>query len=184
MSISDFKYVELAMDGAHNRNNLTLRNTVRNYAGHKDCYMTYFRYNEEMVDHFNEKRSVSGYKGKAYAEWLPIDIDSEDLKEAQYNLNRLAQSIEDYDIDINSCRFYFSGAKGFHVMIPSQLFNASPSEDIHKRFRNVALSIAKGINIDTSIYDKTRIFRLPNTVNSKTGLYKIELYRLKLSIKH
>src|SRR5699024_7036584 len=33
-----------------------------------------------------------------------------------------------------------------------------------------------GINIDTSIYDKTRIFRLPNTINSKTNLYKVELY--------
>lgn len=164
------------MDGAHNRNNLTLVNTVRNYEGHRDSYMTYYRYNDEMVDHFNEKRSVGGYKGKAYADWLPIDIDSEDLQEAQDNLFRLVEQMEQMEIESDVCRFYFSGAKGFHVMIPSQLFNASPSEDIHKRFRKVALSIAKGINIDTSIYDKTRIFRLPNTVNSKTGLYKIELY--------
>ena len=70
-------------------------------------------------------------------------------------------------------------------MLPSGVFGAEPSEDIHKRFRRVAVELARGISIDTAIYDKTRIFRLPNTINAKTNLHKIELYpfeALSLSI--
>lgn len=176
MNYPDFKYVEAAINGANNRNHVGNISALKDLTGRKECYMTYFRYNEEMIDHFREKKSVGGYKGQAYADWLPIDIDSPDLQEAQDNLKRLVQNLEDYEIDTNTCRFYFSGSKGFHVMIPSQLFGAAPSLDIHKRFRNVALTLARGINIDTAIYDKTRIFRLPNTINGKSGLYKIELY--------
>lgn len=176
MDHPDFQYVELAMNGANNRNNIVNIRTVKNFTGYKDSYMTYFRYNDEMLDHFQEKKSVGGYQGQAYADWLPIDIDSENLEEAQDNLISLYHNLEEYEIDVSICRFYFSGSKGFHAMIPSKLFGAYPSTDIHKRFRAVATVLAKGIKIDTSIYDKTRIFRLPNTVNSKKNLYKIELY--------
>src|SRR5699024_2220240 len=116
------------------------------------------------------------YHGSAYADWLPIDIDSDDLQQAQYYLQHLVQNMDDEGIDISCCRFYFSGSKGFHVMIPSGFFEAEPSEDILKRFRKVAVKLADGINIDTAIYDKTRLFLLANTINNKSGLYKIELY--------
>lgn len=172
----DYHYVECALGGAQNRNNITPVWAMKNVTGYRECYATYYRYNHEMIDHFNEKNTVSGYQGQAYADWLPIDIDSPDLDQAQDNLNRLFDNLEALEVDVNCCRVYFSGAKGFHVMIPSQIFEAVPSIDIHKRFRKLALHIAKGINIDTSIYDKTRIFRLPNTINAKTGLFKVELY--------
>lgn len=176
MKYPEFRYVDLAMNGVNNRNTIVPVHAVKNYQGHTDSYMTYFRYNDEMLDHFQEKKSVGGYQGQAYADWLPIDIDCENLQEALFNLQKFVQNLEDYEIDINVCRFYFSGSKGFHVMIPSQLFGACPSNDIHKRFRNVATILAKGIKIDTSIYDKTRIFRLPNTINSRSNLFKVELH--------
>ena len=177
MNHSEYRFVELAMNGANNRNNITDIRTVKNFTGHKESYMTYFRYNDEMIEHFRERNSVGGFRGSAYADWLPIDIDSQDLQEAQDMLKKLVQhNFQEHEIDPNICRFYFSGAKGFHIMVPATLFNAKPSPDIHKRFRKVALTLTKGIKIDTAIYDKTRIFRLPNTINGKTGLYKIELY--------
>jgi Primase C terminal 1 (PriCT-1) len=176
MNYPDFKYVEVAVNGANNRNKIHNVRALGDPKGLRETYMTYFRYSEEMIDHFQERKTVSGFKGEAYSDWLPIDIDSPDLQEAQDNLNLLVQRLEDYEIDSNCCRFFFSGSKGFHVMIPSQIISAEPKEDIHKRFRKVAIHLSKGINIDTSIYDKTRIFRLPNTINAKSNLYKIELY--------
>lgn len=171
-----FRFVDTAFNGVNNRNKLADIHSIPKYTGLTDSYITYFRYNNDMIFHFREKGSVSGYQGQAYADWLQIDIDSEDLQQAQDSLNILVQNLESYGIDLNICRFYFSGSKGFHVSIPSRLFGASPSADINKRFRAVALTLAKGLKIDTAIYDKTRLFRLPNTINSKSGLYKIELY--------
>jgi hypothetical protein len=176
MDFPTFRFVDTALNGVNNRNKIMDIQQVKNYNGLTDSYMTYFRYNNEMIFHFREKRSVKGYQGQAYADWLPIDIDSEDLQEAQDSLQKFVQNLQRYEIDHSICRFYFSGSKGFHIMIPSKLFGALPSEDIHKRFRSVALSLSNGIKIDTSIYDKTRIFRLPNTINSRSNLFKIELY--------
>lgn len=176
MDYSAFRFVETALNGVNNRNKLADIHTIKNYQGTTDSFMTYFRYNNEMIFHFRKNNSVKGYQGQAYADWLPIDIDSENLQEAQDSLNKFVQNLERYGVDLSICRFYFSGSKGFHVMIPSRLFGACPSLDINKRFRAIALILAEGIKIDTSIYDKTRIFRLPNTINSRSNLFKIELY--------
>src|SRR5699024_5283747 len=124
-----------------------------------EVHCTYSRDNEDMKYHFQNVGSVRQYHGLAFVDWLPIDIDSDDLQQAQYHLQHLDQNIDDEDIDISCCRFYFRESKGFHVMIPSGFFEAEPSEDIHKRFRKVAVKLADGIKIDTNIYDKTRLFR-------------------------
>lgn len=176
MRYPDYKYVNVAVGGVFNRKGIYDITKLGNATGKEETYCTYFRYNDEMATHFNQKGSVSGYTGKAWSDWLPIDIDSQDLDEAQMYLQHLVANMNDYEIDSNACRFYFSGSKGFHVMIPSAYFGAEPSEDINKRFRKIAIKLANGISIDTAIYDKTRIFRLPNTINSKSGLHKIELY--------
>jgi len=186
MEFPEFKYVNVAMNGVHNRKGIYDITKLGDPTGLNETYCTYFRYNDEMKEHFEQKETVSGYQGRAYADWLPIDIDSDDLQEAQDSLGILCSNLENNDVDINACKFYFSGSKGFHVMIPSGMFMAIPMEDIHKRFRKVAVELCKGLNIDTSIYDKTRIFRLANTINNKSGLHKIELYPMnatKLSIE-
>lgn len=138
--------------------------------------MTYFRYPDDMKRHLDTTGSVSGYTGPAYTDWIPIDIDAPDLQTAQDNAICLIERLELYSIDTNACRYYFSGRKGFHIMIPSGMAGIQPSEDIHRRLRYIATNLAGDVKIDTAVYDKVRIFRLPNTVHGKTGLYKIELY--------
>ena len=176
MRHADYKYVNVAVGGVFNRKGIYDFRQLGNPSGLSEGYCTYFRYNDDMKAHFKNVGSVKQYRGSAFADWLPIDIDSDDLQQAQYYLQHLVQNMDDEGIDTSCCRFYFSGSKGFHVMIPSGFFEAEPSEDIHKRFRRVAVKLADGIKIDTNIYDKTRLFRLANTINNKSGLYKIELY--------
>lgn len=176
MNYPEFKYVNVAVEGVHNRKGIYDITKLGDPSGKHETYCTYFRYDDEMKDHFQKKHTVSGYQGKAWSDWLPIDIDSDNLEEAQDYLSSLCRNLQENEIDVNCCRFYFSGAKGFHVMIPSGIFKPEPTTDIHKRFRKIAVFLAKGINLDTSIYDKTRIFRLANTINAKTNLHKIELY--------
>lgn len=190
MKYPEYTYVDVAVNGAGNRNRLCDLTKLGDPTGHRDAYMTYFRYPEEMTVYFqNNKRqnkrgywypSVMGYKGSAYTDWIPIDIDAPTLEEAQDHAIRLLHRLEMYSIDTNACRYYFSGSKGFHILIPSDIAGLEPSEDIHLRLKYLVKQLAGDIPIDTTLYDKVRLFRLPNTINTKSGLYKVELYEFEL----
>lgn len=74
------------------------------------------------------------------------------------------------DIDI-----YFSGAKGFHVLVRGEVLGITPATNLNEVYKAWAVYLynTHGItSIDLKIYDRRRLFRLPGSVNSKTGLYK------------
>lgn len=110
---------------------------------------------------------------KFYTDYLIFDLDShERLEDAHEDTVRLCAGLE----KIQAAHFvYFSGAKGFHVYVPSCQFGFAPTNDdgILKRMAEFLGSRFK--SFDPSIYNKTRIFRYPNSVNRKSGLYKIPL---------
>lgn len=172
MIYANFKYIDTAEGGPRNRNNIK---NICEYRNDKttDCYRTVFRFDKTYLNHFENTGSVSGFNGKHVADWIPFDIDSNDLEDAHNKtrefINRLAIDFE-YDVEY----LFFSGAKGFHVLIPAECFGMfKPHEGLYKIFKGIAKDIAGEIADD--IYDINRLFRLTNTINSKTGLYKIPL---------
>jgi hypothetical protein len=72
---------------------------------------------------------------------------------------------------------FFSGAKGFHIGLPTALWSPAPSADFHKDCRCMAenLATAAVVTIDPGIYDEARILRAPNSRHQKTGLHKRRL---------
>ena len=73
---------------------------------------------------------------------------------------------------------YFSGHKGFHVIVPSVIFGLSADEHLNEKLKLVMQRVRQNLSserIDRRIYDRKRLFRIPNTINSKSGLYKIPL---------
>ena len=81
-----------------------------------------------------------------------------------------------YQIQPEKIKIYFSGHKGFHLIIPSEILGVQPRQDLNGIFKSIAeqvktFSIHK--TVDLKIYDNKRLFRIPNTINSSTGLYKI-----------
>ena len=112
---------------------------------------------------------------------LYLDLDIDDI---EHNFNKIKQDLalilrrlktmfhlSDKDIEL-----YFSGSKGFHVLVSHTIFGFEPSRDINKQYKKVAVELKTyTINktVDTKIYDNKRLFRIPNTVNHKTGLYKV-----------
>ena len=72
---------------------------------------------------------------------------------------------------------FFSGSKGFHVGLPTALWNPSPSADFHRTARRFAERLAElaSVTIDAGVYDKVRAFRAPNSRHAKTGLHKRRL---------
>lgn len=83
-----------------------------------------------------------------------------------------------YHISEDYLRIYFSGNKGVHIVIPAEILGFEPMPLLNGVFKYVANSIksfTKYKTLDTQIYDNKRMFRVPNTVHEKSGLYKVPL---------
>lgn len=157
--------------------------------GNYECYTTCFLFTEDLREYLEAQRSagagkvsVSGYRGKVSAGYLPIDIDSKDLSIAQNTARHLVKFLlSELGASDKSLLVYFSGSAGFHLMIDKRIFGkVAPSENLHITFsilreKLVEKSQADTDTVDFSIKDKLRLWRVPNTVNRKSNLYKVQL---------
>ena len=106
-----------------------------------------------------------------------IDIDREDVGEAQ----RAALAIWSYldNLAPGQVRVYFSGSKGFHLIVPWQTVGAVPSPTLnHREYRQMATLVARatGVMPDLKIYSPSRMLRMPDSWHPKSGLYKVEVH--------
>ncbi len=150
------------------------------------CYATYFFYSDEVLTYMSAQEcasTIAGYKGKVWAPFLPIDIDHPDLLPALEATRRLTTFLlERWQIDSNAIQIYFSGSKGFHLMLDTRVFGKIlPSKNLPLIFdslrRHLALEIPEHCRdtVDLAIKDRVRLLRLPNTVHEKSKLYKVIL---------
>jgi len=182
--MNNYEYVDAALDGVRSRNNpikiSELGGLLKDKPKPIDCYSTYFQYKKDFYEHVKSNNSVRGYGGPCYSKYLPIDIDSidsNDLEKALVYARSLLRHLElTFELDLKVLPIYFSGAKGFHIMIPTDLFGIEPGNKLDEIFKNLVQELLpEGVEVDLKIYDKTRLFRLPNTIHSESGLYKIPL---------
>lgn len=135
----------------------------------KNWHISIFRYNEEHKKQYKEKGSVAGIKDTV-TDVLLWDFDSTDLEVSRKDAVELCtRLIEKYNVDPNNIECYFSGSKGFHIVLPlSNEINA-------KQFRQAVMQIGGDLKIDPTVTHSQALIRLENTVNQKSGLYKIPL---------
>lgn len=145
----------------------------------KDNYLSLYYYPPSIVDYFNSNGgSIKGYKGEAFSDYLVFDIDSDDLEVSRENMKRLVNYLASIGIYRTSCsQISFSGSKGYHLFIQTE-YSFTPPE--LKKFclflaSKVRFVRAANFKIDPSIYNTTRPFRIINTINQKSKLYKISL---------
>lgn len=75
-------------------------------------------------------------------------------------------------------RLYFSGSKGFHILVPAVTLGIKAHDLLnleYKSFAKYADTFTLHQSVDRAIYDNKRLFRISGSVNSKTGLYKVPL---------
>lgn len=75
-------------------------------------------------------------------------------------------------------RVWFSGQKGFHIVIHRDILGIQPHVKLYSLFKRAAEEISKALKvtgIDYNIYSNRRLMRYPNSIHSKTRLHKIEL---------
>ena len=144
-----------------------------------ECYTTYFLFKKDLLDYLKERGSVSGFDGQAFAYFLPLDIDAPKLEQALESVKRIVLFlIEDWEVSSEAIQCWFSGRKGFHILINVGVFgDVRPSKKLHYIFSRIREMISKDakVKLDLSIKDKMRLLRLPNTMHQKSGLYKIPL---------
>ena len=100
-----------------------------------------------------------------------LDVDGENTPDARDKLGGLLELLKQLDVP---SKVYFSGT-GFHVGIPSSAFKWKPHKNLHIKVKEELNRFEIFNFADSSVTDKTRIIRVPNTMNSKSGLYKVEI---------
>jgi hypothetical protein len=146
-----------------------LRKHINEYDG--DVYSTIYRYD-------SKDQNTANFVAPLYLDLDIDDIEHNFLKIKQdlaLVLRRLRTVFHLSDKDIE---LYFSGSKGFHVLVHHNIFGFEPSRDLHKQYKKVAIELKTytvNKTVDTKIYDNKRLFRIPNTINHKTGLYKVAI---------
>lgn len=140
---------------------------------HQDAslYATAYRYNNSDI------RSADMI-GDLY-----IDFDVDDIagrfEHLRNDIFRTMAALKAlFGIEQDSVQLYFSGGKGFHITIPSEVLGIQPNPELNMIFKHIAEDLSKLIQhdtIDTRIYDKVRLLRVPNSIHQSTGLYKVPI---------
>ena len=137
-----------------------------------DVYYCVYNYENEDIDHCK-------MLGSPYLDF-DTDIESEEAFDEVRKEVRMAMNyfVTYWKVPINMIEVYFSGNKGFHLVIPYQVLGIKADAELNLKFKQVAQLVIKQCNakhIDTGIYDRKRLFRIPNTINAKSGLYKVPM---------
>jgi hypothetical protein len=139
-------------------------------------YLSAFVFSVDFRDHLTATGSVRGFDGAVWSPWLTFDIDRADFEAATRDARRLAAfGVDRWRIDPDDLLIFFSGSKGYHVLLPlAACGSPPPSIDFNAVSRKLAsnLAAACGVTIDVAVYSKTQPLRSPNSRHPKTGLRK------------
>lgn len=159
--------------GLSNRHHFQDADDIEQWEGiENDTFCSLYDYDEDVKNYYSDNKSLSGFNGKIYIpEEFLLDVDGENTLDARDKLGGLLELLKQLDVP---SKVYFSGT-GFHVGIHQSAFKWEAHKDLHIAVKKELTD--KGIfNIaDPSVTDKTRIIRINNTRNSKSGLFKVQI---------
>lgn len=170
------KYVEIGgkINGVFKRNIITTslnkQKVIKQY-NFTDTYSTIYKYD-------NKNQDMANIVAPFY-----IDLDIEDLEKDFEKLKRdillITRKLKtQFKLSEDNIKYYFSGSKGFHIIIPYSVFGIKPSRNLNDKYKMLAVELKSYTitkSIDTRIYDTKRLFREANTINTKTNLYKVPI---------
>ena len=146
---------------------------IKTKCNNTDIYRSIFTFEDETLER------ISG----------PIffDFDTHNIEGDFENIRRAtkhAVMILSELFKTEEVQIFFSGSKGFHVLLDLGL-DFTEANGLVKQYKTLAQLIdahrTSAPNFfDIAIYDKRRIFRVNGTMNSKSGLYKIPITRKEL----
>jgi len=172
-------YKEIVEHSLQNRNVIIPVGNIDPAPCNYERYASLFSFDANVMEYIRVNGgSIALYPGDLYADAFPLDIDCGDLELARQNaVKAVAYLNTEFSLSPDDITYYFSGNKGFHLMIDAKCFGGfTGSPDLYWQMKELAYEIAEHVdNLDMKIYDAVRIFRVPNSKNDKSGLYKVEL---------
>jgi len=145
----------------------------------REAYLSAFQFAGDFADYLQRQQSVAGFAGPCWGQWVWFDLDAaDDLQRAQRDAARLAFALQErYGVSDDELLLFFSGGKGFHVGLPTVIWEPQPGPLFNQTARRFAGALVDQIDvrIDSGVYDKVRPFRAPNSRHPKTGLHKRRL---------
>ena len=175
-----YRYRQIAIGSVKNRGNLIRTDEVEISLpiNAVDCFTTWMDYDESAVEYYAKNNRIGGYDGIVFPKIFPIDIDCGGDLESSLKVCReiTGTLVHVFDIDRNSFRIFYSGSKGYHIEIPSSLFDITPApqKEMCRMLKSIALKLHD--NVDDKIYKPNMLWRIANTINSKSGLYKVQIH--------
>ena len=159
--------------GTSNRHHFQDANSISNWQGiDNNTFCSLYDYDDYVKEYYGKNKSLSGFDGLIYMpDEFILDVDGSSMLNARKKLLDLLILLEKIKVPV---KVYFSGT-GFHVGVPSSAFRWKPGKDLHLKVKDVLNKAGIFEYADPSVTDKTRIIRIVNTRNSKSGLYKVEL---------
>jgi len=150
-----------------------------------DLYQSLYYYDNAALAYFkSNKNSIKGYRGKVSTPYITFDIDSKDLEVSKRNTIILIDWLKEQGLyNEYAAKIAFSGSKGFHLTL-NTAYEFTPKE-----LKSLCLYVSSQVpfveeagfqRVDPSIYNTNRQFRVVNTINPKSGLYKIEMVESEL----
>lgn len=148
----------------------------------------FLEWGEELIDFRNAHNSEGVYtsalrfREKTFDTprlgCIYFDFDDEpDPTKALHDARKVYSYLTEV-VDQQHVRTYFTGAKGFHIEVEPIPVGVTPLTSLPDVYRHIAENLAVRLDLptmDMAVYDSRRMWRLANTRNQKTGLYKIEL---------
>lgn len=143
------------------------------------------QYQQDIAGNFNCFASVQRFankdktKGEPFIAPLYFDLDSDDPAKSQADAVKVIDFFtKELDIKPSDMWVYFSGSKGFHILVSSTALAIEPNNLLCKVFKHIAGYLIHRLELSTLdlvVYTVPRMLRLPNSVHQKTRLFKIEL---------
>jgi hypothetical protein len=104
-----------------------------------------------------------------------FDFDSPDIANSARDAKTVVARLEDLHVPYT---LFFSGSKGIHVVVPHGYTGVPLRSDGGHVCRLLQTAWKTELNIptlDNEIHGSRRMWRVPNTINSKKNLYKVSL---------
>lgn len=117
--------------------------------------------------------------GNFYLDFDTVVEKEEDFMQIKADVKTALKYFRTFlNIDIQQVQFFFSGRKGVHLVVDAKVIGLEPHIALNKIYKDIADDIkqyCKFQTLDTSVYDDKRMFRMVNSINKKSGLYKIPI---------
>lgn len=137
-------------------------------------FMTVLSVSKLVDDLSFEEKLKLAYAGPFYS-----DFDSEDEALVIEKTNEYLDKLEALGVDLQMCRLFTTGGRGFHVEVPPELFMEKVPKNgtvgLPSVYREMALALAVD-TLDLKIYStgRGRMWRMPN-VQRSNGRYKVSI---------